>query len=104
MAVLVHHSFPDSEELANGVATVTSKGPESYNFTIVSQTGATSVTNPDSSAVPEVATCWSFNGESCSFVFVDQESSLLPLGDKVLASEDLPTSAQGATNSTSCAS
>ena len=49
MGVLVHHSFPDEEEMANGVATPT------YTFTIystnvtgdmVTQLGADSVTNP----------------------------------------------------------
>ncbi len=84
MAILVHHSFPDSEELANGVATVIRQGSSQYNFDIVTQTGATSVTNPDSSALPEVAHCWSFDGVRCSGIFIQQESSLLPLGGRVL--------------------
>jgi hypothetical protein len=54
MAVLVHHSFPDEIELANGVATVDRKGDtESTVVTLVTQTGAVSVTNPVDSSIPE---------------------------------------------------
>lgn len=88
MAVLVHHSFPDSEELANGVATVIRQGANNYNFNFVTQTGATSVTNPDGAALPEVASSWSFDGLQCSSVFIQQESSLLPLGARVLRMDE----------------
>ena len=47
MAVVVHHSFPDEIELANGVATVERKGTGGNTYiTLVSQQGAVSVTNP----------------------------------------------------------
>ena len=53
MAVLVHHSFPDQIELANGVATLERpRGPD-WSATVVSQKGAVSVTNPPADAVPE---------------------------------------------------
>jgi len=52
MAILVHHSFPDEIELANGVATLT-KRRGSYELRLVTQKGAVSVTNPEPGAVPE---------------------------------------------------
>lgn len=52
MAILVHHSFPDEFELANGVATLT-KDANGIEVTLVTQAGAVSVTNPDSGAIPE---------------------------------------------------
>ena len=77
MAVLVHHSFPDEEELANGVATLryalTSTGTEITSGELVTQAGATSVTNPDGSAIPEVVT---FDRT----LIRTQRSSLVPLG------------------------
>ncbi len=54
MAVVVHHSFPDEIELANGVATVEKKGPETSPYiTLVTQQGAVSVTNPEDGSIPE---------------------------------------------------
>jgi len=58
MGVLVHPSFPDEDELANGVATVQFSS-SSYGFTaeggtMTTQIGATSVTNPDGNSTPEV--------------------------------------------------
>ena len=64
MGVLVHHSFPDEEELANGVATPTfTFTPYSTNVVgdIVTQLGAESVTNPDGSSVPEIVTGKRYN-------------------------------------------
>jgi hypothetical protein len=60
MALLVHHSFPDEIELANGVATI-DYYPTNHlfasnrisNLLIVSQRGAISVANPDGSDLPE---------------------------------------------------
>ncbi|MCB9732478.1 MAG: hypothetical protein H6745_07695 [Deltaproteobacteria bacterium] len=85
MALLVHPSFPDDIELANGVATFTERGYSSH-YDLVSQVGAVSVTNPDGSARPEVVT-----GDNYSFgrYFYPQEgSSLLPLGQHVLVWQD----------------
>ena len=77
MGVLAHHSFPDEEELANGVATLryalTSTGTEITSGELVTQAGATSVTNPDGSAIPEVVT---FDRT----LIRTQRSSLVPLG------------------------
>ncbi len=52
MAVLVHHSFPDETELANGVAILTG-GSSSWSGLIVSQAGAVSVSNPQDGSRPE---------------------------------------------------
>ena len=54
MALLVHHSFPDEIELANGVATIERKGPDENTIvTLVTQQGAVSVTNPEGDCIPE---------------------------------------------------
>ncbi|HZO83595.1 MAG TPA: PEP/pyruvate-binding domain-containing protein, partial [Verrucomicrobiae bacterium] len=85
MGVLVHHSFPDAEELANGVATLTfSFFSFGTNITgdLVTQYGATPVTNPDGSAVPEVVDAARF-GSTIS-VDLQQHSSLVPLGAYVM--------------------
>ncbi len=84
MGVLVHHSFPDEEELANGVATL------DYRFTfsspiegkLVTQSGAESVTNPDGTALPEVADVYSSG--NISSVTLRQQSSRVPLGGHVM--------------------
>lgn len=85
MGVLVHHSFPDEEELANGVATLDSR--HSGNFTsmsgdIVTQLGAESVTNPDGTSTPEVVNYY----RSGNIVGVElrQYSSRVPLGGFVM--------------------
>ena len=53
MGVLVHYSFPDETELANGVATLERAYDESWSASVVSQKGAVSVTNPPIDATPE---------------------------------------------------
>lgn len=55
MALLVHHSFPDEIELANGVATVTvdSYFGEMIDITLATQAGAVAVTNPEDGSIPE---------------------------------------------------
>jgi len=53
MALLVHHSFPDEIELANGVATLERTRDQGWLAGVVSQKGAVSVTNPPMDAVPE---------------------------------------------------
>ncbi len=85
MGVLVHHSFPDEEELANGVATLRfTLGTSNTNITgdLVTQLGATPVTNPDGSAVPEVVDALRF-GSTIS-LDLEQYSSLVPLGGFVM--------------------
>jgi len=82
MAILAHHSFPDEDELANGVATVT-VGSFSTNMVLVTQDGAVSVTNPDSSAIPEVVDVYVGSG-GMAYPEQRQGSSLLPLGATVL--------------------
>src|SRR4030042_1584387 len=56
MALLVHHSYPDEIELANGVATMERVDGSSWTVNLVSQKGAVSVTNPPMDAVPEEVT------------------------------------------------
>jgi hypothetical protein len=91
MAVLVHHSFPDEIELANGVAIFTpdERTPltGSARLKVVTQKGAVSVTNPTGDSVPEVvtATLWS---NFPSHYSVDQASNLLLLGEPAVM--DLP--------------
>jgi hypothetical protein len=86
MGVLVHHSVPDPEELANGVAT-TRYSDRVQNASLATQWGATSVTNPDGSAIPELVSISSFGAMEYA-VSTQQNSSLLPLGGHVLAYED----------------
>jgi hypothetical protein len=84
MAVLVHHSFPDEEELANGVATLDFR----YSFgstadgKLVTQLGAESVTNPDGTALPEVVEVFSYN-DSVDLT-LRQHSSRVPIGAAVM--------------------
>jgi len=85
MAVLVHHSYPDVEELANGVVVLHASrfgGSLSFWGEMVTQLGAVPVTNPDSSARPELVSFSSSPG----FRSVDlrESSSLVPLGAWVM--------------------
>lgn len=85
MALLVHYSFPDEIEMANGVATVTwdaSFGSVSFNGKLVSQAGAESVTNPDGTTRPEVVDFYQSWG-SISLA-LRQSSSRVPLGAYVM--------------------
>jgi hypothetical protein len=88
MALLVHHSFPDEIELANGVATLTWQrgGFQFASGELVTQDGAVSVTNPSGNARPEVvdASIYSFG----NFLTLKARSSLVPLGAYVLGWED----------------
>lgn len=84
MGLLVHYSFPDADEVANGVVTLTA-AQGFVTMKLVSQPGAASVTNPDLAASPEVATAYVF-GDDAS-VSLEQGSSLMPLGAKVLKDE-----------------
>lgn len=80
MAVLVHHSFPDETELANGVATLSIDSFERVKF--VSQPEAVSVTNPDETATPEVVVVDFFTGGKSARL--EEHAGLLVLGETVL--------------------
>ncbi|MDG1892800.1 MAG: PEP/pyruvate-binding domain-containing protein [Verrucomicrobiota bacterium] len=87
MAILVHHSFPDAIEWANGVAlsSYSSYGTGSFNLwtDLATQSGATSVTNPDENAIPEtVAISYykSSTGSSGRTLRYQGRSSLLQVG------------------------
>ncbi|MEE2968427.1 MAG: PEP/pyruvate-binding domain-containing protein [Verrucomicrobiota bacterium] len=85
MALLVHNSFPDEIEIANGVATLV-RGPSGrstrVDISMVTQKGAVSVTNPEGGAIPEVVDGYLYRGSSnYEGVNLQQRSSLLLLGD-----------------------
>ena len=85
MALLIHHSFPDEDEVANGVATL-SRYPSGrstrIDIKLVTQKGAVSVTNPEGGAIPEVVEGFMNRGASnYEGVSLRQRSSLLLLGD-----------------------
>lgn len=85
IGVLVHHSFPDEEELANGVATLRYSfqfGGTNISGSFVTQLGANSVTNPDGTSTPEVIDVFRYN--AISDFQMRRRSSLVPLGDYVL--------------------
>jgi hypothetical protein len=85
MGVLVHHSFPDEDELANGVATITHRyysGWTSLEGDLVTQKGAESVTNPEGRSLPEVVAFSAFNNSR--FFTLTRYSSLVPLGAHVM--------------------
>jgi len=87
MALLVHHSFPDEIELANGVATMERSRGSGWNVELVSQKGAVSVTNPPADAVPEVVRIEA--GFMGPMPWLSQRSSLVSLRDNtVLEWED----------------
>jgi hypothetical protein len=83
MALLVHHSFPDQFELANGVATLERGGILGDTLRLVTQFGAVSVTNPEGDAVPEEVrgTIHTSGGTTLAFV---SPSNLVVLGDTVM--------------------
>jgi hypothetical protein len=89
MGVLVHHSFPDADELANGVATPSfsfSSSSTNVSGSLMTQCGAVSVTNPDGTSVPEIVNVndrFAYGTRSLS-LSLGQGSSLLPLGGYVL--------------------
>ena len=85
MGVLVHHSFPDEEELANGVAALRfnlSAFSTNVSGDLVTQFGATPVTNPDGSAIPEIVDAVRFS--TFNGLVFQQGSSLVPLGAHVM--------------------
>jgi hypothetical protein len=87
MAVLVHFSSPDSEEMANGVATLAvEKGDRREAAArIVSQLGAVSVTNPDPDVLPEVVSAtWSGADTTGAMLMHTESSSLTENGEPVM--------------------
>lgn len=89
MAVLVHHSFPDEIELANGVATVEVTGERTNTtITLVSQHGAVSITNPQDASIAEEVTVLALPSGSVVPPKIQRESSLVPLGGTVMAWPD----------------
>jgi hypothetical protein len=82
MAVLVHYTFVDADELANGVATLRVSSPTSAAATIVMQPGALSVTNPEDDGLPEVVDV--FIAHSSIFPALRQSTDRLPLGATIL--------------------
>ena len=87
MAILVHYSFTDEIELANGVAVsdYNSYSAGSFNMwtDLSTQVGATSVANPDSAAVPEevnISFYKSSSGSTGRTPTFNKRSSLLQVG------------------------
>jgi hypothetical protein len=83
MAVLVHHSFPDEIELANGVATATTS-PDGTGISLVTQAGAVSVANPEPGIKPEIVRVWVSSTGTVGSVVQEQGSDLVILGASVL--------------------
>jgi hypothetical protein len=88
MAVLFHHSFPDEFELANGVGTLTRDELGRLSAYLVTQDGASSVTNPEPGAVPEEVlveidtdTDGTVSGITPTVI---EYSNLVPLGQEVM--------------------
>ena len=86
MAVLVHHSFPDEIEMANGVATFDRGGAYSTQALLVTQLGAVSVANPEGGAIPEEVNVHLY--PTSMFAEILRYSSLVLLGDTVLTYDD----------------
>jgi len=85
MAVLVHHSFPDEIELANGVATIDKRGLGANMYiTLVTQDGAVSVTNPDPSSIPEEVIVRVYSSGTVGPPKLTRSSNLVPLGSTVM--------------------
>lgn len=87
MAVLVHHSFPDEIELANGVA-VLEFGTYGSTIEFVTQAGAVSVANPEPGLIPEEVSVSTSRDSDFIYLRVGRYSNLVPLGQTVLTWED----------------
>jgi hypothetical protein len=85
MAVLVHHSFIDEIELANGVATLDKRGTAANMYiSLVTQAGAVSVTNPEGGSIPEEVTVRVYPSGQVGAPELVRSSNLVPLGDTVM--------------------
>ncbi|HSW02608.1 MAG TPA: PEP/pyruvate-binding domain-containing protein [Sedimentisphaerales bacterium] len=99
MAVVVHHSFPDEIELANGVATMQRNGPAANTaVSLVTQLGAVSVTNPEGGSIPEEVSVTILPSGSSAWPEFKQASSLVRLGETVMAGTLRGKSIQGASD------
>jgi len=83
MAVLVHHSFPDEDEMANGVA-IHEPHTQSDDIYLVTQYGSSSVTNPEPGTVPEEVDIWVSKSSGSVWPTVIEYSNLVPLGATVM--------------------
>jgi len=86
MALLVHHSFPDDIEMANGVATLETGYGSSWTINLVTQVGALSVTNPTNGSIPEEVEVY-VSGQQVSPRFVQGSNAVL-LGNKAMTWPD----------------
>ncbi len=86
MALLVHHSFPDEIELANGVATLEKGYSRSWQIELVTQAGAVSVANAEDGSIPEeVSAAYYSSGQNPSiYLTLVRPSNLVQLGATVL--------------------
>ena len=90
MAVLVHHSYPDEFEMANGVATLEiarTNGSRTVAARLVTQAGAASVTNPDPGQSPEIVDAGYTNAPGAAVLTVTQFSGLVTNDSPVLVWE-----------------
>jgi hypothetical protein len=83
MAILVHHSFPDEIELANGVGRL-DRWTYSDSAYLVTQMGSSSVTNPEPGAIPEEVQVSISSGGEHIWPSLMRSSNLVPLGDTVM--------------------
>ena len=87
MALLVHHSFPDEIELANGVA-VAEVGEYGASIQFVTQAGAVSVANPEPGVIPEEVSVGTSPDLAEIYPRVARYSNLMPLGQTVMSWPD----------------
>ena len=89
MAILVHHSYPDEIEAANGVATSRTSGANYLYTDMVSQVDAESVTNPSGGSQPEIMELFRPRSWAQNSLTHRQRSNRLLLGiDTVMEWED----------------
>jgi len=86
MALLVHHSFPDEIELANGVATLSTGDDATWQIDLVTQAGAMSVSNPTNGSIPEVVKV-NVAAQAIKLRLV-QSSNVVLLGNKAMTWQD----------------
>ncbi len=82
MALLVHHSFPDEIEMANGVATM-HRQQSHWDIELVTQKGAVSVSNPEDGSIPEEVSVYAEPDGTVSMTLIRQ-SNLVILGETVM--------------------
>lgn len=83
MALLVHHSFPDATEMANGVVLWDRTLSQPSPMNIVTQLGADSVTNPTGGSIPEEVRI-DFFAPSFWFCLMQRPSNRVMLGESVM--------------------